>query len=128
MTQTAKQLLVFGCGLPVICAVLGWRQFATHGPTPWVFGFAGVAAVVLLLTLFKSPALQTLFKYWMKVVQVIGTVITTVILTALYGIVFTPVALVLRLRGKDYLRLRCDAKATSYWLRKDKNGQDTQQF
>lgn len=126
-----KQMLVFGYGLPVICALIAWRQYVKHGGiTLWVIILATVGLSVLILALLKSPWLKTIFVYWMKGAKFIGSILTVGILTIIYGLVFTPVALCLRFLGKDYMRRKRSIDARSYWMDRLPEGikQQTQQF
>lgn len=47
----------------------------------------------------------------------IGWLVSTLVLTLVYLLVFTPVALVFRLRGRDVLHRRFDKTADSYWVK-----------
>lgn len=51
---------------------------------------------------------------WMGFVLVVGTVIGTVALSAVYYLVLVPTALIARLTGRDRLRLR-DSRGASMW-------------
>ncbi len=127
--QEEKQLLVFGYGLPLIGLFLAWRQYAKHGITGWAAGFLIAAAIVLAITLFAQPWLKILFKYWMRVAQAIGLVVTTLILTTFFFVVLTPISLILRLLGKDFMTMRYKDQTGSYWIRRDNAKADyTQQF
>ena len=124
-----KQLLVFSYGLPLICFVLAWRQYAKHGLTVWVEGFFIVGSIVLLMALFAPSVSKLIFKYWMKVAQAIGKIVTIFILTIFFFCVITPVSIILRLIGKDFMRLRSKIKENSYWVkREDIKADYTQQF
>jgi len=125
--QEEKQLLVFGYGLPLICLFLAWRQYAKHGFNGWAEAFIITAAVVLILTLFVRAWLKVLFKYWMKAAQAIGTVITTLILAAFFFCVITPVSIILRLMGKDFMNVHSKSQNDSYWIKREIKPKDYQQ-
>jgi len=127
--QEQKQLLVFGYGLPVICLILAWRQYAKHGLTVWAEAFAVVGLIVLLMTMFLPSGLKLIFKYWMKAAQLIGTVVTICILTVFFFFIITPVSIILKLMGKDFMRLVFKSQTASYWIkRENKKEVYTQQF
>ena len=127
--QQEKQLRVFGFGLPLFCLFFAWRQYVKHGGNGWAIGFLLAAVVVLGMALFARPWLEILFKYWMKGAHVIGTVITTGILTVLFFAVFTPMSLVLKIIGKDFLRRQGKGKIDSYWIKREVRLKNyTQQF
>jgi len=114
-----KQLLVFGFGLPFICFLLAWREYAKHGLTSWVEGFIVAGFIVLLMVLFVPSGLKVLFKCWMKAAQVMGAVVTTFILTVFFFAVITPISIILRLMGKDFMNLGWKNQMDSYWINRD---------
>ncbi len=127
--QEEKQLLVFGHGLTMICLLLAWRQYAKHGWTIWVEGSIIVAALVLALVLFNKSWLKILFNIWMKVAGVVGVIMTSLILTLFFFGVITPFGFVLRLLGKDFLKLQFRDQRDSYWVNREEKKEDyTKQF
>ena len=127
--QEDKQLKVFSYGLPLICFLLSWRQYAKHGLTMWVEGFIVVGIIVLMMALFAKTGIKVLFKYWMKVTGLIGKLVTTCILTVFFFCVMTPVGIILRLMGKDFMGLRSKSSHDSYWIKREEKEEDyTQQF
>ena len=61
-------------------------------------------------------ALKWVYIAWMSVAFVLGFVMAHVILTLLFLLVITPMGLVARLVGKDFLSLKLDRTAKTYWL------------
>src|SRR5262245_17926166 len=108
---------------------VGWLLFllglaAWHGlhrPRP-VLGIV-LAALALLggaAGLLKPSLLRWVFRGWMMLAFPIGWLISQLVLLILFYGVFTPMALFLRLRGRDSLRLRRPPSADgSLWQRKD---------
>ena len=125
--QQQKQLKVFGYGLPLILAFLGARHGLKHSWDTLSFSLLALAVVLLAIALWSKPLLLKIFGYWMKVAHAIGAVVTTVILVVVYYVVFTPVACVLRLMGKDFMCRRLDKAAVSYWSARNNSLQPTQQ-
>ena len=117
MEQQQKQLLVFGFGLPVVFLVLGAGHWHKHGFDATAAALLAIAGFVLLITLFNRPMLQVLFKYWMKAAGLIGHCVTTLLLAVLYYGLFAPVAIILRLSGKDFMARRLDGRLPSYWIK-----------
>jgi hypothetical protein len=76
----------------------------------------GVLAVGLgPLGLIAPRALKPVWVVWMVVAFPIGWVVSTVLLAVLYYAVFTPIATVFRIMGRDALVLR-RPDATTYWV------------
>ena len=124
MSQREKQLRVFGYGLPLILLVLSIR----HSNIFLII----LAAMMLVITLTNRPLLELLFRYWMKAAGVIGYCVSTVLLCAVFFLLFTPMALIIRLLKKDFLLLSRNMRAESYWIMRPGKKMDikeyTQQF
>ncbi len=75
-----------------------------------------IVSITFILIAFIAPSLLTgFYKIWVKFGELIGGVISKLILLLLFYAIFTPVALVLKLLGKDLLHKRLDSKASTYW-------------
>jgi uncharacterized membrane protein len=116
-TNEKKQQLVFGYGLPIICAFFSWRQYVLHdGFTPLSIILISVGIFVFILTLFNAPLLKFIFNYWMKAAKIIGSILTMLILTVVYSLIITPIAFCLRISGKDYMKRKWNKDAPTYWI------------
>ena len=73
-----------------------------------------VGFLFLMFSLFYSDILLPLNKLWMRFGLVLGTVMTPVILGLLYFGIFTPIALFMRIVGRDELRLEL-SRYSSNW-------------
>jgi hypothetical protein len=102
--------LTVGIAFGVLGALLFWRDKAHY-----VY-FAVISAAFLGLGLLVPAALKPVEKVWMTAANALGWVMTRVILTVLFFAVFTPIGLLARLLGKDFLNLKTDESATSYWI------------
>lgn len=115
MTKERKNLLVFGYGVVLIALFFAWRLYAKHG---WGYGSTmavGVAVIFLSLTLFSLPLLKKVYDRWMKVAHFISMIITTIILTLLFFIVFGIAGIVLRILKKDLLEMNAQPGIKTYW-------------
>ena len=102
--------LVFATGMVLIFGLFfPWLLDRPWPVWPWIV--AGVFAVPALLL---PQVLKPVFLVWMKIGHVLGWINTRIILGILFFFVFAPVALVLHLLGKDMLKQRLDASATTY--------------
>ena len=124
-----RQLRTFGVIAAAVLAVLAaWAMFrcslfgAALSPAAarqtavigWIIG-----GVCLLASLLLPKALWPLYMLLNVVAFPIGFVLSHVILFAMFYLVFTPVALIFRLIGRDVLHRRLDADAASYWVRRE---------
>ena len=86
-----------------------------HGHTPRWWALA-VAAVFALVAMAKPALLARLNRLWMKLGILLGKVVSPIALGILFYGVLTPMAVAIRLTGKDPLRLKLDPGADSYWI------------
>jgi hypothetical protein len=96
-----------------------WPLF--HGePLRW--WTIGVAAVFALIAMTKPVLLSGPNKLWIKLGVLLGKVISPIALGILYYLVFTPLGILMRLAGKDSLRLKFDPDAETYWIERKPPG------
>jgi hypothetical protein len=73
--------------------------------------------ILLIVCGFLVPkALKHVYIAWMSIAIVLGFVVSNVILTVFFFLVITPIALITRLLGKDFLALQIDREAPTYWI------------
>jgi hypothetical protein len=112
----------------VIFVVLAASRAARGQVDFWTWGAGTAGALVGALGLVRPAALRWLYTGWMVAAFPIGWTISRLMLLALFYIVFTPVALVFRLIGRDALRLRAPAAGLSLWTPKQIGDQPTDYF
>ena len=103
----------------VFLVIAGWPLFHGESPRWWA---SGVAAAFALVGLLKPALLSRLNRLWMKLGIFLGKVVSPIALGVLFYGVLTPVGVVIRLTGKDPLRLKLDPSANSYWITREPPG------
>jgi len=78
------------------------------------YAFFTLAAVLLLITFVNEHALHPLNKLWMRFGQLLGILISPIILGIIFFGIFTPYSLIMRLFGRDELKIKLK-KTKSYW-------------
>jgi hypothetical protein len=68
----------------------------------------------MTLALAWPRSLTQIYRLWMTVGEVLGGINTRLILSGLFYLVFTPLGLYMRLRGKDPMRRTLAPEAESY--------------
>jgi|SRR5688500_3524091 len=86
---------------------------------PWVLALAAASALV---TLAREQWLTPLNRAWMKLGELLGRVVSPIVLGVVFYGVFTPVALVMRLAGRDAMHRAWDRDAFTYWVPRDPPG------
>ena len=109
--------LVMLLGFGTFGAILWWpaRQDGSSGRALAGLALMAIGAAVLLLTLLAPSRARPLYRAWMRFGQSIGTVVSTLLLTALYFTVVTLVGRLMRLAGTDPLQRAKRAAGESYW-------------
>ena len=84
----------------------------------WAYVFIGAALAFLVVTLIKSDALLPLNKLWMRFGLILGSIVSPIVLGVIFFGLFAPIAILMRLSGRDELRLKFTQKA-SHWISRD---------
>ena len=105
--------LVGGVGLAIALGA-AWRGGWTATPVAVVAGSLGAALVALGTA--APRALRGVYTAWMLGALALGFVMTRVILTLAFVLVFVPVGLLFRAIGRDVLAQRPDPDAETYWI------------
>ena len=65
-----------------------------------------VSFIFLTLGLLNSKLLTPLNKYWIKLGEILGSIISPIVMAIVYFFVLTPISLLVRTFGKDLLGLK----------------------
>lgn len=74
-----------------------------------------VAALHLILAYVAPIALSPINKFWKGIGIVVGKIFQPIEVTLIFGVIFVPIALVMRLFGRDALYLR-NRTGDSFWI------------
>ena len=107
----------FGLLLAALLLLTGaWRSSRGLGSC-WVW--LPPAALLAGSALWWTTPLQPLTRGWLKLADLLHAIVNPLIMALLYALAVVPTGLLMRLFGKDPLRLRLDPKAASYWIARD---------
>ncbi|MEZ5966585.1 MAG: SxtJ family membrane protein [Planctomycetota bacterium] len=101
-------------GFPLIGWVLLHWRFGFSTTVAW--SLTAVGALVFVLGMASTKAIKPLFVGLMLIAVPIGIALSTVVLGLLYYLLFTPVALLFKVMGRDKLNRRLDPQAATYWV------------
>lgn len=87
-----------------------------------------VAGIFLLLTVVIPSVLAPANRLWMKFGELLHGIVSPLALGIVFYLTVLPTGLLLRLFGKDPLRLRIDSNAESYWIRRSPAGPAAESF
>ena len=78
-----------------------------------------ISLVFLFLGLINSRLLYPLNVIWVKFGELIGKIVAPLVMAIIFFIILTPIGLLLRLAGKDLLKIKLN-KNPSYWINREK--------
>lgn len=111
-----KQERQFGLIFAAFFAIVAfWPLWPLHAPSmAWLTASIASGAVALICPrLLAVPN-----RLWLKFGHALGWVNARIILGFVFFVMVTPIGLVMRLFGKDPLRMR-SPKSSSYWIRRE---------
>lgn len=110
----------FGTVFTVFFAFIGaWSWWRGGDAYLWL---SGLSVATLLVTLVAPGLLAPFNKLWMTLGEYLHRIVSPVVLGAMYFGILAPIAVAMRLAGRDALKLRFDADAQSYWVNRDPPG------
>ena len=112
MSET-KHLRSFGRMVGGIFALIGVWPAVWRGQPLRLWSLI-LGGILMALALAWPRSLTHVYRLWMRVGEVLGWINTRIILGALFYLLFTPLALCMRLRGKDPMRRTWAPEAESY--------------
>jgi len=118
----ARELRKFGLLVGGVFALIGVILLLRLRPAAPYFLIAG--ALLILPGLIAPRGLKPVYIVWMSLAIVLGFVVSGILLISFFFLVITPIGLVARCLGNDFLNLKLDRAAASYWMpreRKPKN-------
>ncbi|MHB8522748.1 MAG: SxtJ family membrane protein [Limisphaerales bacterium] len=112
-----KELRKFGLTVGAVFLLLaGWLCWRHRPAGPYLL-IPGAPLVVLGLA--YPRCLRWVYLAWMTAAFVMGALVSTVLLTVFFYLIFTPVGWLARSLGRDFLHRKWEPQAKSYWLARD---------
>jgi saxitoxin biosynthesis operon SxtJ-like protein len=120
----------FGLTFGAFFAIVGFYPLLKGGsPRAWA---VIVALCFVIAALVRPQLLSYANRLWTAFGRLLGRIVSPIALFVAYALAIVPTGLLLRLLGKDPLRLRIDPKAETYWVQRTPpgraDGQMTRQF
>ena len=108
-----SDLRKFGITIGIILLIITGFLFWKEKESFQIFLTFGVVLCVLGVVI--PVILKPIYWIWMIFATILGWAMTRVILGLLYFIIITPIGLILRLFGKQFLELKWNHSHQSYW-------------
>ena len=82
----------------------------------WPFG---ISLIFLLTGIYFPRALKPLNKIWFRLGLLLGNIVAPLVMAILFFLIITPIGLIMRVVGKDLLKLKANKSINSYWIKRD---------
>ncbi len=103
----------------VLLLLAGWLLWRERAPGARLV-LAAAGGLLVVAGALVPARLRAAYRAWMTVALAIGWVMSRVVLTLVFAVVLTPLALLARLTGKRFLALGPDPTTSSYWVRRQR--------
>ena len=114
--------IIIGTVLLIIAGLFFWKEKES-------FQLFLIVGIVLFVAGIAMPfILKPIYWVWMTFATILGWFMTRVILSLLFYAVFTPIGLIARLFGKQFLDLHQNHSQQSYWNMKTVEASNTQNY
>ncbi len=101
----------------VFLLVSAWPLFSEQSLRIWALV---VSLIFLISGIFNSKLLTPLNLVWTKFGELLGKIISPIVMGIVYFVIITPMGIFMRLIRKDLLKTKL-TKNKSYWLKRKKN-------
>jgi hypothetical protein len=109
-----RELRNFGLTVGGVFVAIGVLFLLRHKSSYPIF--LGLGSTLILFGAIWPRALKHIYVAWMALAFTLGFVMSNVILTVFFFLLVTPIGLLARLFGKDFLARKLDRPAASYWI------------
>jgi predicted membrane metal-binding protein len=110
----------FGITFAVVGAFFAlWPLLDGEAPRWWLLA---IAAALLAISVTAPHILRPLNRIWLTIGLLLNKIVSPIVLGVIFYLVLTPVGFLMRLAGKDALRLRFEKGARTYWILREPPG------
>lgn len=107
----------FGVVFSLVFLVIGLLPLLSSDQPRW---WSLIVAGLFLLLAWLLPSVLALpNRLWCKLGVLLGAIVAPIMMGIVYFLAVLPTGLLMRLFGKDLLKLKIDKQATSYWVKRD---------
>jgi len=109
-----KEFRKFGFSLGLGLNILGFIMFLKHKDHfIWFTGFGSIASILAIL---RPAMLSGLKRLLDRLIFIIGWITSIISLLTAFYLIFTPIAILIKIFGKDLLNKKIDKKTPTYWI------------
>jgi len=90
--------------------------------------FLYISGALIIFGLIIPVILKPIYLAWMTFAVILGWFMTRVILSLLFFIILTPLGLILRIVGKDFLNQKEQKELNSFWNKRNSKNEKNQNY
>ena len=90
--------------------------------------FIVISSAFIIFGFLIPIILKPIYIVWMSFAIILGWFMTRFILSLLFYLIVTPIGLITRVLGKDFLELKKEASNGSYWNQRESNLEKNQNY
>ena len=114
--QKKKQLRQFGLMVGGVLVLIGlWKLYQGKHETVR-FILWSVGGLLMTIGVIVPTLLTPVYWLWMKLAHLLGWVNTRLLLGIIFFVIITPMAIVMKVFGRDALSRKIDKDVDSYWI------------
>ena len=118
MMKKKNSNISFGILFFVIFLIISlWPLFKENDLRIWSFI---ISILFLILSILNSKILSPIKRVWIRFGELLGKIISPIVLAVVFFIVVTPIGLFMKILRKDLLNIKF-TKDKSYWIKRDKD-------
>jgi hypothetical protein len=126
LSITPRNLRKFGLLVGGVFLLLGcWFLYRQKPAWPY---FLTPGVLLVLGGLIAPKSLKHVYVVWMGIGLALGFVVSNIVLTIFYYLILTPIGLIARLCGQDFLSLKRNPAVASYWVTKPVTARTPQEY
>ena len=99
---------------PLAC-LIAWGMYTWKGHVIMPLTVVAMALSIGFCGMFVPSAFARIERFFFRFAKVVAMVLTWILLTPLFYLVFTPARLGMKLRGKDPMKRKCPSNESTYW-------------
>mgnify|MGYP001295417721 CR=1 FL=1 len=121
-----KDLRSFGITFGIIFLIIAGFLFYIENESFQLF--IVISSAFIIFGLLFPITLKPIYISWMSFAIILGWFMTRFILSLLFYLIVTPIGLITRVLGKDFLELKKEASNGSYWNQRESSLEKNQNY
>jgi len=117
-TFTKKEIRKFALTIGIVITLIGIFLIIKKSPKYPIFFIIG--GLIFISGLILPKILKPFYIGWMTLANILNWIMTRIILGILFFAIFTPISLISKIFGKQYLTLKESNNCESYWNLREK--------